>query len=186
MGQIDDVAKAVTMDAKKAGNVVFLVGETKDELGGSHLALHLGLSGGNVPKVDSQQAKLTFQKVHEAIAGGLVRSCHDLSEGGLAVAAAEMAIAGELGMKLDLAGLSTADLSDPEILFSESNTRFLIETTPESADPLQRLLEKAGVAVCRVGTIEASPSLTIHRGATQIMEVGVAEAKAAWQKPLNW
>ena len=97
-----------------------------------------------------------------------------------------MALAGELGMKLDLAAIATADLSDSQILFSESNTRFLIETTPESANALQRLFEKAGVPVCRAGTIEQSPNLTICRGATQVLEVGVAEAKAAWQKPLHW
>ena len=82
MGQIEDISSAVTMDAKAPGNVLFQVGETKNELGGSHLSLHLGLSGGHVPRVDPQRAKITFQKINEVIKAGLVRSCHDLSEGG--------------------------------------------------------------------------------------------------------
>ena len=88
MGQIDDVSKAVTMDAKTAGNIVFLVGTTKDELGGSHLALVREWTGGDVPSVDSILAKETFLRIHEAIQNRWIRSCHDLSEGGLAVAAA--------------------------------------------------------------------------------------------------
>ena len=85
------------MDLKEPGNLLYLVGETKDELGGSHFALVNGLAGGQVPTVDPAQAPTTFAAVHAAIRGGLVRACHDLSEGGLAVAAAEMAFAGGLG-----------------------------------------------------------------------------------------
>jgi phosphoribosylformylglycinamidine synthase len=186
MGQIDDVAKAVTMDAKQSGNVIFLVGETKDELGGSHLALHVGLTGGQVPKVDAGRARSTFDKVHEAIQSGLVRACHDLSEGGLAVAAAEMALAGELGMTLDLAPLAGSGLSDAQLLFSESNTRFLLETNPESAETFQRLFEEADLPVCRLGTIQQSPTLRIQRDESLVLELDVHEAKAAWQKPLDW
>jgi phosphoribosylformylglycinamidine synthase len=186
MGQIDDIGTAVTMDAKQAGNAVFLIGRTEDELGGSHLALHLGLTGGIVPKVDPALAKRTFQKLHEAIKSGLVRACHDLSEGGLAVAATEMAFAGGLGMSLDLAKLGREDLNHAQLLFSESNTRFLVETNPQSANSFQRLLEKAGVPVARLGTIESSPVLAIRRGPALVLDVDLDEAKATWQKPLHW
>ena len=97
LGQVDDVAHCVTMDLKEPGNLLFIVGLTKDELGGSHFALVGGCSGGEVPKVDAELAARTFAAVHQAIAAGTVRACHDLSEGGLAVALAEMAFAGGLG-----------------------------------------------------------------------------------------
>jgi phosphoribosylformylglycinamidine synthase len=139
-----------------------------------------------VPKVDPARAKKTFQKVHEAIKSGLVRACHDLSEGGLAVAAAEMAFAGGLGMSLDLAKLGRDDLSHAQLLFSESNTRFLVETDSTSANPFQRLMEKAGVPAARLGTIESSPVLAIRRGPVLVLDVDLDEAKAAWQKPLHW
>lgn len=186
MGQIDDVAHAVTMDAKKPDNVVLLVGQTKNELGGSHLALHLGLQGGCVPQVDAALAKQTFQAVHEAIKSGWVRSCHDLSEGGLAVAAAEMAFSGDLGMRLDLDGLPEQEMTDPQLLFSESNTRFLIEATPEAAGSIADMLQKKGVPVCRLGTIQPAKTLAVFRDNHSVMEVDLEEAKAAWQKPLHW
>ena len=90
------------MDLKEPGNLLYLVGLTKDELGGSHFAMVEGLAGGQAPTVDPQLAKRTFAALHKAIHAGFVRACHDLSEGGLAIAAAEMAFAGGLGAKISL------------------------------------------------------------------------------------
>jgi phosphoribosylformylglycinamidine (FGAM) synthase-like enzyme len=96
LGQVDDVETCVTMDLKGPGNLLYLIGETKDEMGGSHYNLVNGLTGGNVPTVDKEMAPKIFRALHQAIKQGLILSCHDLSEGGLAVAAAEMAFAGEI------------------------------------------------------------------------------------------
>ena len=185
MGQIEDVAKSVTMDAKESGNVVFQVGETKSELGGSHLSLVRKLSGGQAPTVDSIQAKQTFAKMHAAISGGLVRSCHDLSEGGLAVAAVEMAMAGGLGMKLDIAELA-GDLSATEALFSESNTRFLVEVSADKADEFAQEMSSGKILCFRLGTIDSTDNLTITSGDETVLGVKIGDAKAAWQQPLNW
>jgi phosphoribosylformylglycinamidine synthase II len=185
MGQIDDVSKAVTMDAKAAGNIVFLVGETKRELGGSHLSLVKGLSGGDVPTVDAVRAKQTFANIHQAIQARLIRSCHDLSEGGLAVAATEMAMAGGFGMAIDIDPVC-GELSATETLFSESNTRFLVETTEENSTEFQRLLDESGIPVFRLGTIDASGQVSVDRGGDAVLQVPVAEAKEAWQQPLDW
>ena len=185
MGQIADVSLAITMDAKHAGNVVWLVGETKNELGGSHLALVRELEGGEVPKVDFSRAKATFQAIHQAISKRLIRSCHDLSEGGLAVAATEMAMAGGLGMKLD-ANEMAGELSSTQALFSESNTRFLVESTPEAAEQFEQLVEQAGVPVFRLGTIEADNQISIARNGESILKVDLSDAKSAWTAPLDW
>jgi phosphoribosylformylglycinamidine synthase len=186
MGQIADVGQAVTMDAKQAGNIVFLVGRTRPELGGSHLSLVLGLRGGQVPTVDAALARRTFAKVHQAIQARLLRACHDLSEGGLAVAAIEMAMAGGLGMRLDIGPLCGGELSPTEALFSESNTRFLVETSPEAAAPFERLLRDGDVPVCRLGTIEQSPRVVIGVGEPVWLDVELAAAKSAWLEPLDW
>ena len=103
LGQVDDVGRCVTMDLKEPGNLLYLVGLTKDELGGSHFALVDGLLGRRgAARSMPRRPRGRSPRVHEAIAAGLVRACHDLSEGGLAVAAAEMAFAGGLGAAIEL------------------------------------------------------------------------------------
>src|SRR5262249_19682221 len=100
LGRVNDVRRCVTMDLKSPGNALYLIGATRNELGGSHYHLVHGLEGGTVPRVDVETALHIFARLHAAIEGGLVRSVHDLSEGGLAVAAAEMAFAGGVGADL--------------------------------------------------------------------------------------
>src|SRR5690606_7962643 len=102
MGRVEDVRKCVSMDLKEAGNVVYLVGVTRGEMGGSHFNLVNGLDTGKPPLVDLELAPRIFRGLHQAISRGLVRSCHDLSEGGLAVALAEMAFAGGVGLEVQL------------------------------------------------------------------------------------
>ncbi len=134
LGIVPDLRRCVTMDLKRPGNRLFLVGATRDELGGSHFALVRGLSGGNVPQVDTESAPKIFAAVHRAISAGRVRACHDLSEGGLAAALAEMCFAGEFGARVSLKALSAVPgvPADPvRQLFSESNTRFVLEAAPE-------------------------------------------------------
>ncbi|TWT80873.1 Phosphoribosylformylglycinamidine synthase subunit PurL [Planctomycetes bacterium CA13] len=186
MGQIEDVSLAVTMDAKEADNVVFLVGQTKSELGGSHLLLNLGMSGGQVPTVDQPLAKTTFEAMHQAIQNRLVRSCHDLCEGGLAAAATEMAMAGGLGMALDISPMAATGLAATETLFSESNTRFLCEVTSENADAFDKLFAKAGVSAIRLGVIDDSGQLAVTSADQTVLELDLAAAKQAWLEPLNW
>ncbi|MHC4607746.1 MAG: phosphoribosylformylglycinamidine synthase subunit PurL, partial [Planctomycetota bacterium] len=102
---VRDVRSCVTMDLKAARDAVFLVGTTKPELGGSHFLRLMGETGSTVPTVDTELAPRIVRAVADAIGAGLVRACHDLSEGGLAAAAAEMAFAGNLGMEVELAAV---------------------------------------------------------------------------------
>lgn len=186
LGQVEDVRQCVTMDLKAAGNVLYLIGVTKNELGGSHFALVNNLTGGTVPHVDIQQAPQVFTAVHKAITSGLVKSCHDLSEGGLATAAAEMAFAGGLGVDLDLTAMSkAAALTDPAVLlFSESTTRFLIETTPAAAAKLEATFQ--GLPISRVGTTTAATRVVASVNGQQVLDADCTALKAAWLKPLAW
>ncbi len=187
MGQVDDVLKCITMDLKAAGNLLYLVGTTKDELGGSHFALVNGLSGGAAPAVDPPVAKQTFASLHGAIQQGLVRSCHDLSEGGLAVAAAEMAFAGGVGAEIELASMPVDDdsLSAVVRLFSESNTRFLCEVLPDNASAFEQQFSE--IPHQRIGRTESEPRLRIVDAAEgpPLIEANLADLKAAWQQPLT-
>lgn len=190
LGQLADVAKCVTMDLKEPGNALYLVGLTRRELGGSHFAMIEGLSGGTAPQVDLTVAKKTFAAMHQAISAGLVRACHDLSEGGLAVAIAEMAFAGGLGAGIDLANMPRHpheeydhDL-DAMLLFSESNTRFLCEVSPLNATAFEESL--AGIPVARIGEVTDRDRLQINYTTGNLIDALLVDLKEAWQKPLRW
>jgi phosphoribosylformylglycinamidine synthase len=187
MGQMEDVSQAVTMDLKAAGNVLYQIGATKDELGGSHFALVQGLAGGRIPRPDLQQAPQIFTAVHAAIRQGLLKSCHDLSEGGLAAALAEMAFAGGLGVKVDLAGLVTDSgiAQTAVLLFSESATRFVVEVAPADATAFEKVF--AGLPLTRLGTVATADRVVIASGAgPTVIDAGLGELKQAWQQPLAW
>jgi phosphoribosylformylglycinamidine synthase II len=187
LGQISDIGHAVTMDAKQQGNLIYLVGSTKAELGGSHFALVNNLEGGDGPQVDLVAGPKIFQAVHAAITRRLVRSCHDLSEGGLAVAAAEMAFAGDLGLELNLAPLRGATgIDDPiALLFSESNTRFLIEVIPQRRSEFEGVFQRLPSVL--LGHVSGNPRFRVSLdGHAQIIDSSLVDLKKAWKSPLAW
>ncbi len=185
MGQVADVSKCVTMDLKQSGNSLYLVGSTQNEFGGSHLLMHLNQSGGQVPTVDLPRAKHTFTKVHAAIEAGFVRACHDLSEGGLAVALAEMSFAGHLGLDVDIAAAAAAaSLSPSELLFAESNSRFVIEVVAGRESEFESVL--SGVPCVKLGSVVSGPNCTVRCGATKLIDQGWQQLFDAWHNPLDW
>jgi phosphoribosylformylglycinamidine synthase len=181
MGQVPDVRRCVSMDLKEPGNLLFLVGQTTADLGGSHYQLATGQTGGSVPGVDTKLAPEIFARVHEAIMVGLVRSCHDLSEGGLAVASAEMAFAGGVGA--DIAKLGPG--ADEVNLFAESSSRFLLEVRPQHAEQLRRVL--GPVPFLEIGKTVKEPRLRIAGSSGEwVIWLSLQDLKDAWQKPLAW
>ena len=104
-GLIDDIRKAVTADMKSEGDRLYLVGRTKDEMGASLFFRKFGGKGGDVPDVDADHLKLMMDKMLDSMDKELVKACHDCSDGGLAVAAAEMCISGGIGLRLDLTAM---------------------------------------------------------------------------------
>jgi len=186
LGQVADIHTCVTMDLKQSGNLLFLVGSTHDELGGSHFALVNQMTGGQVPRVDTDRAPQLFQAVHAAIVAGLVRSCHDLSEGGLAAAVAEMAFAGGCGAEVSLAKLpESATLDDAVLLFSESNTRFVLEVAAEQAEKLRAVF--GDLPLVEIGRVTDRPQVVIEgKGGQPVIDAMNAELKESWQRPLAW
>ena len=131
-----------------------------------------------------------FKSLHEATHNRLVRSCHDLSEGGLAVTAAEMAFAGGLGLDLYLEDLPTefsAELPKADLvkLFSESNSRFLIEVSPENTETVEELF--ADLPFAWIGAVSEDPQVSIwgSNGDLLIREPN-KNLKAAWQNKIDW
>ncbi|MDD5427802.1 MAG: phosphoribosylformylglycinamidine synthase subunit PurL [Candidatus Omnitrophica bacterium] len=181
---MDDIRKAVSMDLKKAGNPIYLVGLTKDELGGSQYYKMKGFVGNGVPKLDAAYGKKVMQALAKAIAKGHVISCHDCSEGGLAVTLAEMAFAGGLGMDICLGAykrpVGQADLKNETLLFSESNTRFAVEVANEAAF----VREMKGVPVWKLGSVVNNGVFKISgTDKKMIINSKTSSLKAAWQKP---
>ena len=187
MGVTDDINKAVTMDCKQAGDLIYIVGTTYKELGGSHYYAIHGYIGNSVPKVNPGKGKKLMTALSMAMKNGLVKACHDLSEGGIGVAAAEMAFAGGLGMKVELKNVPLGETieRDDFILFSESNTRFLVEISPEDKQAFEKAM--AGVDFAETGKVTKDKKLEVHsRNGKAIVKADIDELKEAWQKPLRW
>jgi phosphoribosylformylglycinamidine synthase len=178
---VDDVENVVTMDVKRPGDVVYVLGETKHEMGGSeYLALN-GQLGATVPTVDVQASRALYGKLSAAMEAGLVASCHDCSDGGLGAALAESAFAGGYGMDVDIAGLGLEN--DAVALFSESQGRFVVTVSEENAAAFEAALE--GQPVYRIGKVVEDKVLKVSgRGAK--VEAPLAELKEAWQRTLRW
>ena len=187
MGIVEDVAQCVTMDLKQPGNAILIVGETKNELGASHYYKLNHELGANVPKVDLRTAPKIMTSVAEAIRQGLIVSCHDCSEGGLATALAEMSFAGGLGIQVNLAEVpvSRKVTRSDQILFSESTTRFLLEVNPDNFGRLAQLFRDFRFG--EIGKITDDPRLIIKNlSGKPVIDADIHELKESWQAPLRW
>ncbi len=184
---MDDVSKSVSMDVKAPGNSIYVVGRTRDQLGGSRYYRMLGYVGRNVPTVDAAAGSGTMNRLHEAISQGLVAACHDCSEGGLAVAAAEMAFAGGFGMALDLDAVPRDPEADRDdtVLFSESNSRYVVEVPAGREADFEVRME--GSPFGRAGTVTGEDRFLVRGlGGDEIVSTELSILKEAWQRPLRW
>ena len=187
MAVVDSSESLITMDLKKAGDALYVVGATYAELAGSEYACYLKAEGARVPKVRTEAALCSMRALSSAIGLGLANACHDLSEGGLAVAAAEMAFAGGLGMSIDLGSIPLGEEIDRDdiVLFSESNSRFLVEV-PRGREAEFETAMPGGV-FARVGVVEATPSVRLTgRDGTVALEADIETLRDAWTRPLDW
>jgi phosphoribosylformylglycinamidine synthase II len=185
LGIVPDIRAAVSMDLKAPGNLLYIVGETFKELGGSEYYALKGHTGKTVPKVKAARAKKTFQAITEAIDLGLVKSCHDLSEGGLGVAAAEMAFAGSYGAELDLREVPSRAVNRNDfIFFSESNSRFLMEVPEKTKADFETAMK--GVVCAEIGRVVENPRLIVYGldGAVAV-DASLKDLRVSWKETLS-
>jgi len=191
VGVIDDAAQTIDMSLKTPGNLLYLIGTTRDEMLGSYYTeiLHDVPDGTRLPHVNIEHAHTTMKALGEAIRRGMVRACHDLSEGGLAVAAAEMAIASQLGVALDLAYIPVVDMparreyatTNIVRLFSESASRFIVEIAPEQWGTFEKHMRFSGVTdVTYIGTVTNSGRLDVREGSDAVMNVNIEDLQQAF------
>ncbi|MCK4222654.1 phosphoribosylformylglycinamidine synthase subunit PurL [Candidatus Bathyarchaeota archaeon] len=186
VGIMPDVRKAVSLDLKSPGDLLFVVGQTFPELGGSEYYRLRGVLGRSVPKVQVIQARTTMEVITRAIDSGLVRACHDISDGGLAVAVSEMALSSDYGLDLRLRNVPRADSIDRDdfVLFSESNSRFLVEVPKAKVKDFESAT--GSVPHAAVGEVIESPRLRIYGLENKkVVDASTVELLTAWKRGLE-
>ena len=185
LGIVPDIRAAISMDVKTPGNLLYIVGETFNELGGSEYYKLKGHIGKNVPKVNASQAKKVFQTITTTIDSGFVKSCHDLCEGGLAVAAAEMAFAGGYGMELDLRRVPGNAVNRNDFrLFSESNSRFLLEVPEKTKSDFETVIKNEVCA--EIGRVAKNSRLIVYGlDGAAVVNSSLKDLRGSWKETLS-
>jgi len=186
IGLIPDVRHAVTTDFKKPGNHVYLMGQTLPELGGSAYHKLMGFLGKTVPRVNVKRAKKIVDSIVEAIDSGWVKACHDVSDGGLAVAAAEMAFSGGCGVDLWLRNVPRPRnlTRDDLILFSESNSRFLVEVDKGHGKDFEDITQETVCAL--IGEVKTEPAFSVYSANDKkLVETDLLKLRKAWKTTLG-
>ena len=180
IGIVPDMHATCTSHLKNPRNIIYLLGESRAELGGSLLHHLLGVKGGDPPSMPAQPLE-AMRTLHAVIRAGLVQSCHDLSEGGLALALAEMCIGGRLGATVDIQPVRTPNRAfcATTALFGESNGRFLLEVEPAKADVLER--QFAGLPLTMLGAVSEAADLVVNCGSERLIGLPLEEIVFAWK-----
>ena len=191
MGIIEDVTKSVTSDFKDSGDIIYVLGETRGEIGGSFFEKlaadgREGFNLGNCPSVKTDEALDLYRKLHKAMQEGIVKSCHDLSDGGLAAAAAESSLGGRLGaeLRLDDMAADSSDWENGRLLFSETPSRFIATIAKADKAKFEKLLAgtkttEAGLVTGSIG--EDSNSLIFTRDGKTCLKTGIDSIEKAWK-----
>ncbi|MFH1116504.1 MAG: AIR synthase-related protein [Pseudomonadota bacterium] len=186
VGIVPDVRKAVTSDFKRPGDLIYVLGTTRDETGGSEYFASKGRIGNKVPKVvDPGSAIAMYRALHRAILDGLVRSCHDLSDGGLGTALAESAFSGALGAAVRLTDLPQEGVDRDDVaLFSETPCRFLVGVRQDARAGFEQALDGFPCA-CIGEAIEAQKLRVEGLSGGVVVNADIGELKKRWQAPLG-
>jgi len=183
MGMIKDTKKAMTSDFKASGDLIYVLGNTTGDMGGSTFEKVSGAFLGSSPKVDSKSAFKMYGQLAKAIEQGLVESCHDMSDGGLAVCAAECAMGGECGFDINIAALPGVDaVDDTRVLFAETPSRFVISVKKEKAAEFEAAF--TGVPLKRVGVTIQDEKLVFKRGDREVLNISLLDAISAWKREI--
>jgi phosphoribosylformylglycinamidine synthase len=192
IGVMNDITKAVTIDFKFAGDLVYLIGITGDETGGSEYNAFMGEKetkekyiGTNIPKVNADFSKKIYRAMETAIDRRFAASCISLERGGLAVAAAKSAIAGKIGCEIKLSEIKNNDIQrDDILLYSESQGRFLVSVNPENKDKFEKIF--TGIPCHMLGTVKEESSFTISGvSGKRIINTDIPEIEYNYKKKLK-
>jgi phosphoribosylformylglycinamidine synthase len=178
VAKINDIRKTLTAEFKQAGDLVYLVGKTYDELGGSEFYKLFDEVGANVPVVRKEDAQRIYQKMMDAHEINILASAHDLSDGGLAVALAESAFGGDMGISVELPNNGLPNNAD---LFSESHSRFVVSVNPDDKDAFEKLL---GNDATLLGKVSESQKVQINKSGKLLIDLDSEALLNAWRSGL--
>ncbi|MDI6854120.1 MAG: AIR synthase-related protein [Deltaproteobacteria bacterium] len=179
VGLIPDLSRVLTPDLKNAGDLLFLIGDTKPELGGSEFYELLGYVGRSVPEVRAGEFLERYRLLEQAAAEGLLASCRALARGGLGVHLALVSLAAGLGVEVDV-GAAAPDHAAHIALYSESAGRFLVSAAPEHRRRLEAFFQ--GQPLVCLGEVRPDRTFLVKRGGRTLMEMPLNDLKAAWQR----
>ena len=183
VGTVDDIRTCVTSDFKTDGNLVYLVGkQTEKELGGSEYYHVLQMEGGCVPKLDPEILKRCMKSLLTCMKNHYIAACHDVSEGGLCVCLAEMAIGGDIGARIDVSNVGK-DIRTDVKMFSESNTRWVIEVKKECKKEFEAQFEQTGADFTLIGKTNGN-HLRITDGTKTVVDLSVDTLRTCWRTPI--
>jgi phosphoribosylformylglycinamidine synthase subunit PurSL len=186
VAKVPDVRQCATMDFKESGDLVYIIGTTYRHLGASEYALMKSISDDSVPRVvNAKKAFTAYEALFSAHRKGLLRACHDCSDGGLGVALCEMCLAGEKGAHVGLARLPERGCaSDAELLFSESPCRILVEVPAARKKRFESLFK--GIACACIGEVGSDDAIIVRgRDDGIVLNCRVHDAKIAWKSTLR-
>ncbi len=183
VGIVPDVRKTISSDLKKEGNALYLCGITRREMGGSQYHQVFGITGGSVPVPVPSKALPLMKKIYLCIREGIIKSCHDCSDGGFAVAILEMSIGGGKGVDIFLDKMVSSDVSPESMLFSESQGRFIVEVDAGAADRFEKIMK--GTDFANIGRITGRESITFYERGL-LFSLDIVEAERVWRSGLKW
>ena len=182
---IQNIGKCLTLDSKVAGDLVYVLGITRDELGASEYYEHFGYAGLNVPKVIPEEFSKLYIALGQAVQDDMMASAHGIYRGGLGIHLAMAAMGGNLGMAIDLGTVPMADIErNDTLLFSESAGRFIVTIDPECKDRFEAVFQ--GLPCACIGRVTETTDLAVQglKGES-ILSLPVSELKAAWKRPFG-
>lgn len=185
IGKVSDVRKSTTMDVKHQGDLVYILGKTKHEMGASEYFDEMGYIGASVPQVDMDKAIDRYRRVYTAMQQNLIASCHDCSDGGLGVALAESAFAGGFGLEIDLKLVPAEGITRNDILlFSESPSRLIVTVIPENKAAFEAIF--TGTDFANIGMVSDFKFMLKGLNNATIINCSIEELKESWQKTLRF
>jgi len=184
LGKLEDVTKAITMSFKNTDSIILMVGERKDELGGSVYYQINGELGVNIPKPEFKTVENEIFALTDAIDKRLILSAHDISDGGIATTLAEMSFESEIGLEVDLSHCHSEEPKNPlrqdKILWSETGG-FVLEIKPENLEKVKEIFNKRNIEVFKIGKTTEEKNILINN----LIDCSLNEAKKVWTNSLR-